>query len=114
MITNEKAVMCLLNDPSPVAFFNIFETGDIWIKTKGCKDCSLSDRIKCCTNCPHVTGNGDCAWHLEKGRSSKPWSCVAWPTPDQANSRCVLVFKCIKGINKGKIREVCNPGSQFN
>ena len=112
-ITVEKAVLCLLDDPTPIAYFNVYEVGDIWVKIKGCKDCSLTNRVKCCGTCPHATANGDCAWHLEEGRSSKPWMCIAWPTPDQANSKCSLEFKCTKGKHKGKIRKVKNPGNVF-
>ena len=107
-ITDKKAVVCLLDDPTPIAYYNVYKPGDIWIKIKGCEECDIEDRKKCCGNCPHVTAKGDCAWQLEEGRSSKPWSCIAWPTPKQANSRCVLEFKCVKGKFKGKIRKVRN------
>lgn len=112
-VTKEKAVLCLLDDPTPIAYYNVYKPGDIWIKIKGCEDCSVENRKKCCGNCPHVTANGDCAWHLEVGRSSKPWSCIMWPTPDQANSRCCLEFKCVKGKHKGKIRKVRDVANVF-
>ena len=114
MITKERAVLCLLNNPSPIAYFNVYEIGDIWVKIQGCESCNVEDRKKCCGTCPHVTGSGACAWHLEKSRSSKPWLCIAWPTPDQANSRCVLEYKCIQGKDKDKIRKVCNLKDQFD
>ena len=114
MITTEKAILCKVDDPTPIAYYNMYEEGDIWVKIRGCEDCSLEDKQKCCGDCPFIMANGDCGWHLEKSKSAKPWYCVTWPTPNRANSRCVLEFKCTEGTHKGKIRKVCKPADQFD
>ena len=111
LMTTKKAALCTLDDPTPIAYFNVYEVGDIWIKIQGCEACEIGDRKRCCGNCPHVTANGDCAWHIEEGRSSKPWSCIAWPTPNQAKSKCKLEFECVQGSQKGKIRRVMDIGN---
>ncbi len=112
-VTDKKAVVCLLDDPTPIAYYNLYNPGDIWVKIKGCEECDIEDSKKCCGNCPHVMASGDCAWHLEEGRSSKPWSCIAWPRPNQTNSRCSLEFECIEGKHKSKIRKVRKRGNVF-
>jgi hypothetical protein len=113
-ITAEKSVLCRLSAPETIAYLNVYEEGDVWVKIKSCEDCSLTNKKKCCGDCPYITAIGDCAWHLEKNKSSKPWYCIIWPTPDRANSRCMLEFKCVKGMHKGKIRKVCKPTNQFD
>lgn len=113
LVTERKVALCPLDDPSPVAYFNVYEVGDIWVKIKGCEDCPLEDRRKCCGNCPMFSELG-CYWHLESGnRSSKPYNCIVDPTPDKGASYCQLEFKCVAGSKAGKIRKVREPGNVF-
>lgn len=112
-LPKEKAVLCLVDDPTPVAFFNVYEEGDVWVKIKGCNSCPVEARKNCCGNCPMVTPNGDCYWHLEKKNSSKPFYCIIKPAPDQCKRTCALEFQCISGSRKGKIRRVADPGGVF-
>jgi hypothetical protein len=105
-ITTNMVVICSPESPSPLAFANVYEVGDIWIKVRGCEDCPTSSIVKCCGTCPFVSDKG-CFHHLNGGRlSSKPYGCVVFPLPVVARSWCVLEFKCIKGSNKGKVRRV--------
>lgn len=112
-ITKEKAAVCLINEPSPIAFLNVYEEGDVWIKIQGCESCPVENRKKCCGNCPMVCEKG-CYWHLVEGGSSKPFFCVVRPTPDTCLSWCYLEFKCIKGSKEGKIRRVKDRGNVFD
>lgn len=110
MFTEEKAVVCLVNDPIPIAYLNVYEKGDIWIKIKGCDNCSYKNMKKCCGNCPMLTEKG-CFYHLEEGKfSSKPYNCVISPLPNTVHSYCQLEFKCISGSKKEQIRKINKPG----
>ncbi len=94
------------DDPSPVAYMNVFERGDIWMKIQGCDDCALETKALCCNKCPVFTGTG-CNFHeSEKYSTNKPFQCVVKPTPDQGKDGCKLEYKCIKGSLKGKIRRL--------
>jgi hypothetical protein len=114
MITKEKAVVCLLHSPVPIAYLNVYEDGDVWIKTNNCDNCPPESMKRCCGHCPMVAKIG-CYWHLEdKKRSSKPYSCVVFPTPSDCYSFCQLEFKCITGSNVGKVRKVSEAGNIFS
>jgi hypothetical protein len=115
MITNEPAVICTLSNPSPIAYLNLYEEGDIWIKIVGCDACPDDKRRLCCGNCPMFTKMG-CYWHLEANlsTSSKPWNCVVKPYPHSAMSFCSLEYKCVAGSKEGKIRRVCDAGDVFH
>lgn len=114
IISSEPAVVCPMDSPSPIAYLNIYENGDIWIKTKGCENCSWDNRKKCCGNCPMLTMRG-CTYHLENIKSSrKPLHCVIEPPPSKCKSYCQLEFQCAKGSHKGQIRKVSEPGNIFH
>lgn len=112
MVTKEKAVVCAVDDPTPIAYLNVYEEGDIWVKVQGCEACPEENRKKCCGNCP-MWGNGGCFWHLGVNRrgSSKPWTCVVKPCPDTSWEWCSLEFRCVRGSRKGQIRRVREPKS---
>ena len=114
-IIDKTCAIVPLDNPSPIAFMNIYEKGDIWVKIKGCEDCPLESRKKCCGNCPMFTEKG-CFFHLgsEIKRSNKPFHCAVRPSPNSCASYCYLEFKCIKGSKKGKIRKVSKPGNIFD
>lgn len=118
MITREKAIVCAVDSPTPIAYLNVYEEGDIWVKIQGCEACTLEHRQKCCGNCPLFTEMG-CYWQLklkgsERARSSdKPWNCVVKPYPDSAMPFCALEYKCVKGSNLGKVRRVRDRGDVF-
>lgn len=105
-LTNKKMVIIPLDDPIPYAYTSLYEQGDIWIRIKGCEDCSTENRKRCCGDCPMLTELG-CQLHLEKG-NKKPLHCIITPIPTQAKSYCKLEFKCVVGSNEGKIRRVCD------
>ena len=95
-------VIIAVNDPTPIAYLNLYEHGDRWEKVKGCDGCTEIE--KCCGNCPMLSSKG-CFFHLEKRTySSKPFKCVVAPMPNIAQSWCQLEYKCVKGKNKEKIR----------
>ncbi len=100
-------VFIAVDEPTPIAFLNLYEDGDRWNKIKGCEGC-LSIK-KCCGTCPMLTSKG-CTYHLEQRRhSNKPLNCVINPVPTIAKSYCQLEYECIQGNNKGKIRKVSDP-----
>jgi len=43
-----------VDDPSPVAFEDVYDDGDRWEKLVGCEGCPEIDR--CCGNCPLCAG----------------------------------------------------------
>lgn len=113
--TKRKSVLCALDDPTPIAYFNVYEEGDVWLRIKGCESCPLENRKKCCGNCPMLTPDGNCFWHLESGAgSSKPFRCVVKPYPDTCKRFCSLEFRCIQGGKKGKTRKVSKPGNIYD
>lgn len=101
-LLKKKCVIIPVDEPSPVAYLNVYEEGDIWVKIKGCEGCK--NIKKCCGNCPLLTPNG-CFLHLQ-GKNMKPYNCIVNPTLDMAHGWCQLEFKCVKGSNKGKIRRI--------
>jgi hypothetical protein len=105
-ISEEMCAIIPWNDPSPVAYINVFELGDIWVKTKSCDGCSQESKEMCCHNCPVFTGDG-CMFHQSgKYSTNKPFECVVKPTPEQGRSYCQLEFTCISGKYKGKVRRL--------
>ena len=119
LVTDKTAVIAAVDDPTPVAFVNLFEPGDIWIKTKGCEDCPLESRRRCCNQCPMlVYATGQCSLHVKGGRNgaqvginnlNKPFCCMVKPIPSDCYSWCQLEYKCLQGSNEGKIRKVSEP-----
>ena len=113
-ITDQKAVICLLDNPQPIGYMNVYEPGDVWMKIQGCEACSLENRRKCCTNCPVFIDIG-CVLHLEDPRNSrKPFHCIVNPSPDICHSYCQLEFQSIQGSRKGQIRKLSEPGHIFH
>lgn len=111
----KMAAICELYDPTPIAFVNVYEDGDRWEKVVGCEACDESRRKLCCGNCPMLTPDGMCFWHLESGRSSKPFHCVVWPTPDQCKRGCNIIYECTEGsiYFKGKRRHLTDTRDVF-
>ena len=109
-ITKEKSLLIPVDDPSPVAFVNIYDEGDIWVKTKGCEDCPIELRKRCCGDCPCVLPDGKCYWHCDLPMSRnggwKPFYCIKNPLPDKCVKRCCIEYKCVAGPKKGKIRRL--------
>ncbi len=105
----ETTVEIALNDPTPIAFRNVYEDGDKWIKAVGCEACPENQRAACCGNCPRLIGN-ECEWHIgdRKANSHKPFCCIVKPTPlpDAMQKPCAIVYKCVIGSYKGKYRRV--------
>lgn len=104
-LIEKKCAVIPYDESSPIAFINVYEAGDVWIKVKGCEDCPEERRRMCCGNCPMITPDAWCSWQMEKGKSSsKPLYCVVFPTPDTCKPNCVIIYKCIKGSHKGKVK----------
>jgi len=93
---------------------NLYEEGDVWVKTKGCEDCPVEVRRKCCGTCPLFAEIG-CTLHLQKTAKggNKPFKCVTTPHPDSCKSNCCLEYKSIAGSKAGKIRRVKDRGNVF-
>ena len=111
LLTFERAVLCSMKQPIPIAYFNIYERGDVWVKVKDCDGCSWENRQKCCGNCPLLTKAG-CIPHLEGIK--KPFNCIIIPAPDVCHGWCQIEFECIEGKYKGKIRKVSEPRDVFH
>jgi len=111
---NDMLFLCSIENPSPIAYCNVYEIGDVWVKKQGCDQCSEKGRSICCRDCAMTTSKG-CLLHLEKYNrgSKKPFSCITVPSPEKCMSYCALQFESVKGSKKGKIRKVCNPGNVF-
>ena len=96
-----------LDDPTPIAFRNVYEEGDKWIKVHGCETCPDKQRARCCGNCRSLTKSAKCRLH-KTGLNHKPFFCIVWPTPepDKMFSPCEIVYKCVRGEHIGKFRHV--------
>ena len=114
--TNKICAIIPVDDPSPIAFINVFEEGDYWEKIKGCEECPEENKARCCGNCYWFMKGGHCHWqcgHLQT-HSSKPFHCITKPIPSDYKHICVLEFKCIKGSKEGKIRRVRDKKDVFH
>ena len=97
-------VIINVNEPTPIAYLNLYEKDDRWEKIKSCEGCPNIDQ--CCGDCPMLSSKG-CFFHLEKNTySHKPFKCIVAPMPNIAISWCQLEYKCVKGKNKDKIRRL--------
>lgn len=114
-MTNKIAVVVEIDNPTPIAYLNLYEQGDLWLKIKGCEDCPIESRRRCCNQCPMlVKDNGLCMLHMGVGSLNKPFECVVRPNPKNCLSWCQLEYKCISGKNEGKIRKVNTPAFGFS
>jgi hypothetical protein len=105
-ITKEPAVITGLREPSTIAYINVFDEGDVWVKTKGCEGCG---RIKdCCKTCPFCLPPDGCTVHIKMPKQ-KPFLCVTFPLPSKTFSYCQQEFKCIHGPRTGTIRKIAEP-----
>ena len=111
-LTKEKLVLCSIEGQTPVAYFNVYEEGDVWLKTQGCEACPPENRRRCCNQCPMYSDKG-CFLHLNNS-DTKPFRCVVYPVPEVTLSWCSQEFKCISGVNKNKIKRVNKPNNIFD
>lgn len=104
-ITKEIAVICKYDSPEPIAYLNVFEEGDVWIKIKGCENCK--NKSRCCSGCPLLI-NEQCTYQLGNNaiQSKKPYHCVVAPSPRDTYDWCNLEFKCTYGTNINKIKKI--------
>ena len=111
---DKKLIVIDMEKATPVAYINVYEQNDIWIKIQGCEKCGLPSPKRCCGNCPFATEKG-CWWHYEGGRvSPKPFRCIALPEIKKNQQQgCSLIYECVQGSKKGKIRRVCDPSGVF-
>lgn len=95
------------NDSSAIAYMNVFERGDIWLRIKGCEDCPHESRNKCCGPCPMLSEKG-CFLHLDDNQN-KPLRCVIHPVPRINLTWCSIQYECIQGSMLGQIRKISEP-----
>ena len=109
-----KLAVVDMKEATPVAYINLYEQDDIWLKVKGCEDCPWESRIRCCGRCAFLMERG-CAWHFERGdlTKSKPFVCVVRPTPESAKAFCRQEYLCIKGTKKNLIRRTRDKRGEF-
>lgn len=113
MLTKKLSAVIPVDDPSPLAYMNVFEEGDIWVKIKGCEECPIEQRAKCCGTCPLFAGEG-CYFHfINPKNSQKPFKCVVKPNPSRCKSTCCLEFVSVKGTQKGQIRRIRDKQGVF-
>ena len=105
--TDKVLAVIPTDDPSPVAYMNLYEPGDVWVKVQGCESCPPDAVRHCCGRCPHRMDAG-CQWHFEGRISAKPHVCVVEPSPVECRSFCQLVYKCVKGSHLGHFRYTCD------
>jgi len=43
---DEMLFLCSIENPSPIAYCNVYEIGDIWVKIQGCDQCSEKGKIR--------------------------------------------------------------------
>jgi hypothetical protein len=89
--------------PETVGFMNVYDTGDVWVKVRGCEVCSQH----CCGKCP-LQFEGKCRVH-QTDPQNKPYVCVVQPLPNVQRLNCALVWKCFSGILEGRHRWACDP-----
>ena len=131
--TDEMLVLVKYDKPETVAFVNLYNPGDLWLKVQGCEACTPEGVRNCCGKCPFRLGSewlqeiltslgvdvppldekGRCIWHVEGRRSRKPFVCIVDPHPRHACSYCQLVFECVQGPKKGKKRHVCDKRDEL-
>jgi len=110
-ITDKFAMVIPDDDPSPIAYINLFDQGDVWIKIKGCDECPIDLRLRCCNKCPCIVPDGKCYWHSSNPHGDsgdmKPFRCIKNPSPKNGVFLfCSLEFECVAGPNKGKVRRL--------
>lgn len=108
----EKLVLCSMDGQTAIAYLNIYEEGDVWLKTQGCEACSVENRRLCCNKCPMYSDKG-CFLHLGD-LENKPFTCVVYPVPGVHIGICSLEFECVSGKHKNKIKKVNKPDSIFD
>lgn len=114
-LTDKTAVVISVDEPTVIAYLNVYEKGDVWIKIKGCESCGIEDRLYCCGNCVMLLKDtGECRLHLGFNKREKPFHCVTDPPPNICHAWCSLEFKCIEGSRKGKIRRVSDRKGFIN
>jgi hypothetical protein len=93
-------------DASPYAYQNVYKEGDRWELVTRCKSCEPT----CCErNCGMLVA-GKCLAHAygHRGGAMKPLGCCILPGPIGKMGFCTLVWKCVKGEDKGKFRFKCD------
>ena len=111
---NKRRMKVIINvkDPTPIAYQDVFEEGDEWIRIKGCEDCPIENKKRCCNQCPVLLKEqGLCMLHMGVGFGlNKPFECIVRPYPNKTSSWCILEYKCVKGgKNVGKIKKLNEP-----
>jgi hypothetical protein len=106
-MTTKMAAVFEVDSPSPVAFMNVFDEGDVWLKFKDCSGCGEENQITCCGDCPFRLEAG-CYVHI-KIKGQKPFECCVQPAPHKTYSYCQLEFVCIEGPRKGTVRKMSEP-----
>lgn len=105
-------VVMMVDSPSPIAFLDVYEDGDKWVKVVGCEGCEEIGR--CCGSCPLLVPGKGCLLHLEAPTASrKPYHCIVRPAPDTNWKWCQQEWLCVRGEHKGQIRRIREPADVF-
>ncbi len=101
-VLNDPRMLAVIptNDPSPVAYLNVFEPGDCWVKIQGCDGCPPDSRHKCCPSCEMAT---DVACLVQE---KKPLACIIFIDPRDCYCWCHQEFRCTAGLQAGQVRRV--------
>ena len=113
----QELVVIDIKEASPVAFINVYEDGDIWMKIVGCEACRMPSPARCCGRCPFATIDG-CAWHAKNfslgSVSDKSLGCIVLPRiTKKRTDKCSLIYKCVRGSMKGKYRRIFDHADVF-
>lgn len=108
-VNNDMKVICDVNEPSAIAYQDVFEDGDEWVKVNSCQGCPIESVRLCCAKCPMLLEDGKCMAHMGMTFRNKPYECITKPYPNTTFSFCQLKFKCTKGKNVGKIKKISEP-----
>ena len=110
---DKNLVVCDIDEATPVAYINVYEDNDIWLKVQGCEACEREKPQRCCGGCPFVMADG-CKFNFDKGVSTKPFMCVVLPLIIKNQMKgCSLIYKAVAGSMVGKMRRVCDPADTF-
>jgi hypothetical protein len=110
---DKNLVVCDIDEAVPIAYINVYEDNDVWIKVQGCEACGMKKPQRCCGKCPFAMDDG-CKFNFDPGISTKPFMCVVMPTiVKHQMTGCNLIYKSVAGSMKGKIRRVCDPSDVF-
>ena len=55
---DKRLVVCDIDEATPIAYINVYEDNDIWLKIQGCEACERDKPQRCCGKCPFIIDEG--------------------------------------------------------